>query len=945
MLRPDLSLQRLFILAALVAVGGTQASAQAGGRSNRVVAVTQTPSHATAPSIVAVRSTSAIVLDGRLDDAAWRTATPATEFMQTEPDDGSPASERTEVRIVYNDRAIYIGARLHDRGAIASRLGRRDGNLPDVDWFAVSLDGYHDHLAAAKFAVNPSGVVRDELMSGSNTFGGDASWDPVWQAKTQVDSGGWTVEMRIPLSQLRFAGGADEWGIQLERRIGRKNEHAVFSYSSRLVRGGVPRYGHLRGMGGTTARTQQIELRPYSLAKGDFRSPFQNSGAGYPNPYRDGSRQTAGYGVDLKYLPTSNVTIFGTVNPDFGQVELDPAVLNLSAFEVRFQERRPFFVEGSELCRFGGGDMGGGPGGGGGGPGGGGGVGGPGGFGGGGGGGAGPASIVYSRRIGRNPQLSVPSDAAYSDVPESATILGAFKTIARTSKGWSLGLIDAVTQREQARIMRTLGDESSVEVEPLTNYFAARVRRDLRAGQSSVGLLSTAVHRAFGDSLNADRLRSAAYVGGADFRHEWSNRSWSANGSISGSAIEGNPLVMVSAQRSSARYYQRPDADHLDLDSSATTMRGYAARLDIGKRSGTWRGNVAVNTTSPGYEVNDLGFQSAADRSAVDINLTYEQVRPGKYFRRWNARLGPDVSWNYGGERVETSLGGGGNGQFVNFWNFGYNYTHTIESLDDRLTRGGVLAAKPSGNSGFIFLSTDSRRRYTARVSVSGSESSAGDSRFSTDLDFSLRPGPNLELSVGPNWSMSSSAAQYITSISDATATATAGRRILFGELEQKSLSMETRLNVTFTPKLTLELFANPQLQSGDYKAFRELRAARTFTFNTFGAAGSAGTVTRDPITSKYTLDPDGAGAAPSTTISDPDFDFRSLRGNAVVRWEWRPGSTLFFVWQQDRTSNVRAANGLYGIGNFDPQLDGYDLIAIKPDNVFIVKATFWINP
>ncbi|MDQ8165922.1 MAG: DUF5916 domain-containing protein, partial [Gemmatimonadota bacterium] len=297
------------------------------------------------------------------------------------------------------------------------------------------------------------------------------------------------------------------------------------------------------------------------------------------------------------------------------------------------------------------------------------------------------------------------------------------------------------------------------------------------------------------------------------------------------------------------------------------------------------------------------------------------------------------------GERIETSVGGGGNGQFANFWNFGYNYTHTIESLDDRLTRGGVLAAKPSGNSGFIFLSTDSRRRYTARVSVNGSRSGAGDSRFSTDLDFSLRPGPNLELSVGPNWSRTSTSAQYITSITDTTATATGGRRILFGELEQRSLSMETRLNVTFTPKLTLELFANPQLQSGDYKAFKELRAARTFTFNTFGATGSAGTVTRDPITAKYTLDPDGAGAAPSATISDPDFDFRSLRGNAVVRWEWRPGSTLFFVWQQDRTANVRAANGLYGIGQFDPQLDGYDLIAIKPDNVFIVKATFWINP
>jgi hypothetical protein len=430
-----------------------------------------------------------------------------------------------------------------------------------------------------------------------------------------------------------------------------------------------------------------------------------------------------------------------------------------------------------------------------------------------------------------------------------------------------------------------------------------------------------------------------------DFRHEWANRAWSANGSVSGSTIFGNPLVMVAAQRSSSRYFQRPDADYVEVDSSATSMRGYAARIDVGKRSGTWRGNVALSATSPGYEVNDLGFQTSADRATLDINLNYERVRPGKYFRRWNLRIGPDASWNFGGDRVNGAIGGGGGGQFTNFWNFGYNYMHEFENFDDRLTRGGVLALNPSGNSGFIFVSTDTRRRYTARFSVSGSKGSAGDSRFSTSVNLSMRPGPNLELQVGPNWSVTTTAAQYITSVSDTTARATAGRRYIFGELNQRSLSAETRLNVTFTPKLSLELFANPQLSSGDYAAIKELRAARTFAFNTFGAPGSPGTLTRNATKATYTLDADGAGPAPAFTLSDPDFDFRSLRGNAVMRWEWRPGSTLFFVWQQDRTANVRAAYGLQGIGRFEPQLDGYDLIAIRPENVFMIKATFWMNP
>jgi hypothetical protein len=434
-------------------------------------------------------------------------------------------------------------------------------------------------------------------------------------------------------------------------------------------------------------------------------------------------------------------------------------------------------------------------------------------------------------------------------------------------------------------------------------------------------------------------------VGGVDFRHEWANRAWSANGSVSGSNIFGNPLVMVAAQRSSSRYFQRPDADYVEVDSSATSMRGFATRLDVGKRSGTWRGNVAVSATSPGYEVNDHGFQTSADRATLDVNLNYEQVRPGRYLRRWNFRFGPDAGWNFGGDRVNATFGGGGGGQFMNFWNFGYNYSHEFESLDDRLTRGGVLAKNPSGNSGFIFVSTDTRRRYTARVTVSGSKGSAGDTRFSTNFNFSLRPGPNLELHVGPSWSVTATAAQYITAVSDSFATATAGRRSIFGTLNQRSLSAETRLNVTFTPRLSLELFANPQLSSGDYTAIKELRAARTFEFNTFGAAGSPGTLTRNAASASYTLDPDGAGPAPAFTLSDPDFDFRSLRGNSVLRWEWRPGSTLFFVWQQDRTANVRSANGLAGIGTFEPQLDAYDLIAIRPENVFIVKATFWMNP
>lgn len=921
------------------AVCGTGLPAQSP--APRPGAVTpRTAAHLAAPRARAVRTEVPIAIDGRLNEAAWASATPVTDFTQIDPVEGDPASERTEVRILYDNRAVYVGARLFDSGPISARLGRRDSDLPDSDWFSVALDGYHDHLSAARFAINPAGVVNDEIMTGSNTFGGDATWDPVWEARVSVDSAGWTAELRIPLSQLRYGRQAEQvWGIQLERRIGRKNEHAVFSFTSRLERGGVARYGHLDGIEQLSESGQRLEVLPYTLGEADYRSAFQNQDVGFPNPYQDGSQHTAGFGVDLKFRPTSNITIDATANPDFGQVEVDPAVINLTAFETRYQEKRPFFVEGSDLFRFGGGDFGGGPGGGG--PGGGGGGGG-GGAGGGGGPGGGPSTILYSRRIGRRPQISVPSDAAYADFPEVSTILGAVKLTTRTASGWSLGLVDAVTQREDARLTMDDRSEELAEVEPLTNYLAGRVRRDLRTGQSTLGAIATVVNRRFGDDVSAERLRSGAYVGGLDFRHEWANRAWSINGYFAGSHIRGEPAVMVSAQRASARYFQRPDADHVEVDSQATRLDGFAARFDIGKRAGTWRGNVALSTTSPGYEINDFGFQTSADRTNLDVNLNYEQTRPGRLFRRWNLRFGPDANWNHGWERTGTTFGFGGGGQFINFWNFGFNASREFRSLDDRLTRGGVMAATPPGVSGFVFVSTDSRRAYTGRVSVNGNRNEIGDWRMSTSLNFGLRPGTNVEMQVGPSFFRSRNTAQYLTSVSDALAASTLGRRYVFGDLTQTQLSIETRLNVTFRPNLTLELYAQPLLSSGNYSAIKELRTPRATAFNVYGKDAGQLTLGSDGT---YTVDPDGTGPASSFTLTNPDFDVHSLRGNAVLRWEWRPGSTMYFVWQQDRSTRLDALSGAAGVGRFAIGDDVNDLLRLRPDNIFIIKATYWLNP
>ena len=295
--------------------------------------------------------------------------------------------------------------------------------------------------------------------------------------------------------------------------------------------------------------------------------------------------------------------------------------------------------------------------------------------------------------------------------------------------------------------------------------------------------------------------------------------------------------------------------------------------------------------------------------------------------------MGPDVSWNYGWDKTGASLGFGGNGQFTNFWNFGYNYTHEFESLDDRLTRGGVMAATPASNSGFVFLSTDARRAYTTRLVFSGSKSRAQDWRVSTNVGFGMRPGSNVEVQLGPNVTRSRTTAQYLTSISDALAPSTLGRRYVFGDFTQTSLSIETRLNVTFRPILSLELYAQPLLSSGGYSAIKELRAPRTFDFDVYGR--DVGTVSK--ASGVYTIDPDGNAATPnSIQVDDPNFNFRSLRGNAVMRWEYRPGSALFFVWQQQRV-------GSEPFGDFDFSRDFRGLVRQHPDNVFTIKATYYL--
>ncbi len=815
----------------------------------------------------AVRASGPITLDGRLDESAWQTAPVMDSFTQINPDEGKPASQKTEVRVVFDDEALYVGVRLHDTtGPIIARLGRRDMPLGDSDWFGLMIDSYHDHRTAFGFDVNPAGVRRDEVKTIDVD---DNSWDAVWHVATSVDSAGWTVEYRVPFSQLRFSSDSVQtWGIQFERLIGRNQEYSVSTFIPKSIRGGVPQYGHLQGLRDIPPG-KRLEVLPYVVSKAEYIDPGLN-------PYRDRSEYGLSGGVDLRYRMASNLTLNATFNPDFGQVEVDPAVINLGVYETFFEEKRPFFLEGSEIFDFGAGGTSGG-------------------------------QLFYSRRIGRAPTLSPPTPR--SDVPTTTTIIGAGKLSGKVA-GWSIGTLTAVTAREEARFRTDEGDDERMAAEPLSSYLVTRARRELNGGRSLVGGTFTAVKRDLTNDALRNGFRSSALAGGVDFRHEWANRSWVVRGDAEFSRIAGNATSLLSVQRASNHYFQRPDASHLDIDSAATSLFGYSMNAEITKQAGEhWRGSLAGALTSPGYEVNDLGFSYRTDRRDAEAKIRYLENTPGTLWRNWSVTADGRIERNYANQPIQTLASLAASARTLNYWTVQLNLQRSFEALDDRLTRGGPIAVRPAANRATIFVSSDVRNPVTGELQLFGERSDFGGSSWQAALTLGLKSSSRWNLSIGPTVTQTKAPAQYVATIPDATYDATYGARYVFAPIDQHEVGLETRLNVTFTPALSLQTYIQPLISSVDYGDAVQLMRPKSFDLEPYGGA-----------------------------VPDLDFNVRSLRGNAVLRWEWRPGSTMYLAWQQSRQD-------LAEVGDFALGRDRRALFDTRPDNIFLVKVDYWLNP
>ncbi|MEP6549834.1 MAG: DUF5916 domain-containing protein, partial [Gemmatimonadales bacterium] len=647
---------------------------------------------------------------------------------------------------------------------------------------------------------------------------------------------------------------------------------------------------------------RRMEITPYISgrlirAPGDRANPFYRANDAKPSA-----------GADIKYGLPNGLTLTATVNPDFGQVEVDPAVVNLSAYESFFPEKRPFFVEGANIFNIG--SINGGP-------------------------SYGNQQIFYSRRIGRSPQRF--PNGQFVDLPDATTILGAGKLTGKVGK-WSVGVLNAVTAEETARVVDAASLQSTTAVEPLTNYFAGRIRRELRDGNTILSFGGTAVNRNLGDSVFRNLLRSSADAGSLDFEHRWANKQWTLTGALSRSLIQGSRAVIRNAQLSSARYYQRPDADYLGVDTTKNSLDGYSAKLGLNK-SGTWSMSATAKDISPGFEVNDLGFMGRVDYRNLGWGGSYNNNEAGKRLRSYSLFAGTNHAWNHGGDKIWTSFFNQITLNFTNLWSWYGGGEYDPSARDDRLTRGGPLGRQPTQWGGWTEIDTDPRK--TVSYSLNGFYYGDTNHGYAKDLSvgITVRPSSSIRLTLSPSLNLLHNTIQFVRPATDPLATTTYGRRYVFSDIFQTTLSATTRVEWTLSPLLSFQLYAQPFASTGRYEGFKELAIPGTQNYTVYGKDnGSTIAPVTDPMTEKvvsYDVDPDGPGAAPTFSINNPDFRTHSLRGNAVVRWEYRPGSALFFVWQQQREDFLPFEGGFH---------TGRETKAIfgRPSNVFLVKATYW---
>ena len=838
-------------------------------------------------------------INGIIDDEAWKQGTWADDFIQNEPYNGRQASQRTEFKILFDEDNLYVAFKALDTSpdSIVNRMTRRD--QVDGDLVAIIVDSFHDLRTGFVFGVSSANVKYDFMIT-NNGQGEDQSWDPNWWVKTSINDEGWVAEMKIPFSQVRFEKKSGEvWGLQLGRIFYRRNETDFWQHIPSDAPGIIHLFGVLAGLEEIKPR-KIFDITPYGVAKVEtFKKEPEN-------PFMEKGRKPGiNGGIDAKIGVTNNMTMDLTINPDFGQVEADPSEVNLTAYETFFEEKRPFFIEGNNITNF---NMGLGD------------------------GGAGNDNLFYSRRIGRRPQgypdMNDPTWRA--DVPTFTSILGATKLTGKTKNGLSLGFIEAVTAEEKAEI-DTTGGRKFETVEPLTNYLVGRIQRDFKEGNTILGGIFTSTNRDLDDNLGGF-MHKSAYSGGFDFTQYFSKKSWMFNLNTAFSQVNGSKEALELTQRSSARYYQRPDNDYTDFDPERTSLAGSGGRMQIMKMDGHLNLLGCVLWRTPGFETNDLGYIQEADEVLSVVWAGYNQWEPKWIYRSFNINGDFFLANNFGGDITGKGFEWNASINLKNYWSAWTGGNLSGSSLSSGMLRGGPMMKMPGNINGRIGFSTDNRKKLVFNVFATASKGHENNSgNLYTELDITYKPTNFLFLTFSPGFNKSFSELQYVRRLNYNDKD-----RYIFASIDRKTINASFRVNLNLSPDLTLQYWGQPFVATGKFYDHKYILNPLAEKFRERFWTYSDAQITYDPENNNYSIDEYIDGTT-DYWIGNNDFNIQEFLSNLVVRWEYNPGSTVYLVWSQTRSfSNESGEMNLFS--------DLGDLFSRDnniPRNVFLVKFSY----
>ncbi|MCY1722135.1 DUF5916 domain-containing protein [Prolixibacteraceae bacterium Z1-6] len=839
-----------------------------------------------------------ITVNGIFDESEWQTANWETNFIQHEPVEGIAPSFQTEFAVLYDANNIYVAIRAFDKpDSISMRMTRRDDI--DGDLVGVYFDSYFDKRTSFGFIVSAAGV-RSDYINSNDGDNEDNTWDPIWWAKTSKTKNGWNAEIRIPLTQLRFEESEEQlWGFQVLRYIFRKDELSSWQAMEREQSGFTSQFGTLNGIINIQPKNS-MNITPYVVARTErFEKEPEN-------PFRrSGKANGLNAGLDAKIGLTNYLTMDLTINPDFGQVEADPSQVNLSTYETFFEEKRPFFIEGKNILSyglsFGDGDMA-------------------------------ANNLFYSRRIGRRPHYSPElNDGEYIDAPDFTNIIGAAKVTGKTNNGWSVGVLESVTNEEHAEI-KSIGNGYTQSVEPFTNYFVSRVQKDFNEGNTYVGGIITAVNRNIKDE-HLEYLHKSAYTGGIDLVHKWKNKTWMIDAGFYMSHVKGTEEAILNTQTAYSRTYQRPDADYITLDSTRTSLIGHGGKFTFGKMNGKLKFAAIFNWKSPGLEINDIGFSPEVDEAMQIFWAGYRWYEPFSIFRNANVNINQWTAFDFGGNLIVAGGNFNGHTQFKNFWNAFGSFNFNGESLSHSALRGGPMLKQQGNKRFYTGLFSNNQKKLTIGIDGGMSWSSEKDfeNHKSVELEIGYRPLQSLLIEISPELSISNDKLQYVTQTDYAN-----DKRYIMGTINRKTLNMSVRINYNITPDLTIQFWGQPFIATGDYTDFKYITNSKADNINDRFNLYNKEQISFDSNNDIYYID-DNKDGTNDYSFDKPDFNVKEFLSNLVLRWEYQPGSIIYLVWSQNR-------NSFENIGKFKFNNDIGDLFGEHPNNIFLVKFSYRIG-